>query len=212
MVAIEFVRQVEAIFEKYLYRQHTAANVSAINAEITGIVLGLRNEGCIAHGPTIGGISLRDAPLDVLPFAPFALNLPYVGRYRVYQDGEMVGYVDYDGLPTQEPGVCSAGVSTTFTPKEAVNQLRLKLEVGQQNPVPEPIFCLRPDEQAEMNRADFTIISAPEKIRLTCPHCGEDIDIPWGEVDKPECWSDDWPNVECPECGKEIELGRWDYD
>lgn len=68
------------------------------------------------------------------------------------------------------------------------------------------------DLQAEKNRVDFTIISAPVKIRLTCPHCGKDIEIPWGEVDKPECWSDYWPGVECPECGKEIELGDWNYD
>lgn len=212
MDAIEFVQQEKAIFEQYLYRPNTEANVATINAEITGIVLGLHNEGRIAHGPTMGDISLRDAPLDVLPFAPFALKLPHVGRYRVYQDGEIVGYVDYNGLPTQEPGVCSAGVSTTFTPKEAVDQLRFKLEVGQQNPAPEPIFCMMPNEQADVNRVDFTIVSSPTKIRLICPHCGEDIEIPWGEVDKPESWSDDWPNVECPECDKEIELGSWDYD
>ncbi len=59
---------------------------------------------------------------------------------------------------------------------------------------------------------DFTIVSAPVKIHLICPHCGEDIEIPWGELDAPECWSDAWPDVECPECGKDIELGDWDYD
>lgn len=63
-----------------------------------------------------------------------------------------------------------------------------------------------------IKRADFTIISAPEKIRLCCPYCEEDINIPWSEVDVPESWCDDWASVECPECKQEIELGDYQYD
>ncbi len=59
---------------------------------------------------------------------------------------------------------------------------------------------------------DFRIVSAPVEIALECPHCGEEIKIPWRDVDAPECWSDRWYPVDCPECGKSIELGEWEYD
>lgn len=60
--------------------------------------------------------------------------------------------------------------------------------------------------------ADFRIVSKPSYIALTCPHCEEDIKIPWKDVDAPECWSDQWDPVECPECKKEIDLNDWEYD
>lgn len=60
--------------------------------------------------------------------------------------------------------------------------------------------------------SDFTIVSKPDYISLQCPHCNEDISIPWNDVDVPECWADDWGYVECPECEKEIKLGDYDYD
>lgn len=59
---------------------------------------------------------------------------------------------------------------------------------------------------------DFCIVSAPVGIRLECPHCELDIEIRWKDVDVPESWSDQWPDVACPMCGKEISLGDWDYD
>jgi len=65
---------------------------------------------------------------------------------------------------------------------------------------------------AKREEVDFRIISAPVAIRLDCPHCGEDIEIRWKDVDVPESWSDQWSDVECPECGKEIPLGNWEYD
>ena len=58
---------------------------------------------------------------------------------------------------------------------------------------------------------DFRIVSAPVKIALECPHCGEKIEIPWRDVDVPECWSDQWPSVDCPECGESVDLGDWEY-
>lgn len=59
---------------------------------------------------------------------------------------------------------------------------------------------------------DFWIVSGPVGILFECPHCGEKVEIPWRDVDKPECWSDPWPDVDCPECGKSVELGEWEYD
>lgn len=62
------------------------------------------------------------------------------------------------------------------------------------------------------NAVDFTIVSKPDHIRLECPHCGNDIEIPFDDVDVPECWQDNWGYVECPECQEMIKLGEWDYD
>ncbi len=59
---------------------------------------------------------------------------------------------------------------------------------------------------------DFRIVSAPVKIAFECPHCGEEIEIPWRDVDCPESWSDGWPPTKCSECGKFVELGAWEYD
>lgn len=59
---------------------------------------------------------------------------------------------------------------------------------------------------------DFTIISRPVYITLTCPYCGEEIKIKWADVDVPGCWSDDWGFVDCPECKGLIELGDYTYD
>lgn len=60
--------------------------------------------------------------------------------------------------------------------------------------------------------ASYTIISKPSYIRLDCPHCKEDIELPFDAVDfKTDYWGDGaW--CDCPECGKEIELGDWEYD
>lgn len=60
--------------------------------------------------------------------------------------------------------------------------------------------------------ADFIIISEPVAIELECPHCEEEVRIPWREIEVPECWSDNWPSVSCPNCGKEIALDDWQYD
>lgn len=59
---------------------------------------------------------------------------------------------------------------------------------------------------------DFRIVSAPVKIAFECPHCREEVEIPWRHVDVPESWIDKWPPIDCPECGKSVELGEWDYD
>lgn len=59
-------------------------------------------------------------------------------------------------------------------------------------------------------KTDFYINQRPVSITLECPHCGDEVEIPWGSLNVPEYWGDDWGTVICPDCGKEIELG--DYD
>lgn len=61
-------------------------------------------------------------------------------------------------------------------------------------------------------KTDFIIISAPSYITFECPHCGSKVQIPWGDLLPPECWSDAWDDVTCPECFEEVELGEYDYD
>lgn len=58
--------------------------------------------------------------------------------------------------------------------------------------------------------ADFKIITKPVKIEFECPHCGEYVGISWREVDVPEYWGDEWPDVECPECGEYVPLEEWE--
>ncbi len=59
---------------------------------------------------------------------------------------------------------------------------------------------------------DYTIVSRPSYICFKCPHCHEDVQVPFGEVDyNTDCWSDGaW--VDCPYCGEEVELDSWEYD
>ena len=56
----------------------------------------------------------------------------------------------------------------------------------------------------------FTINQRPTSISFQCPHCGFDIELNWDYVDVPDCWSDDWGEVECPLCEETVKLG--DYD
>lgn len=63
-----------------------------------------------------------------------------------------------------------------------------------------------------MKETDFNIIQKPVAIKLTCPHCNEDIKIPWDNLNVPEYWGDDWGEIDCPECDKTIKLGDYDID
>lgn len=60
-------------------------------------------------------------------------------------------------------------------------------------------------------KVDFTINSVPKDITFECPHCEYRVDVPFGEVDEPRSWMDDWGSVECPDCGKEVRLGNFEY-
>ena len=59
---------------------------------------------------------------------------------------------------------------------------------------------------------DYTIVSKPDHIDVICPHCDEDVRIPFDQVNfKSSYWGDGgW--CTCPECGKDIELGDYEYD
>lgn len=59
---------------------------------------------------------------------------------------------------------------------------------------------------------DYTIISKPAYIQFECPHCHEDVEIPFNEVFfNSDYWGDGgW--TFCSECGKEVELDNYDYD
>ena len=67
-------------------------------------------------------------------------------------------------------------------------------------------------EGRERRVADFRIVSKPTHIAFTCPHCGDDVKIPWGEADAPEYWGDKWPDATCPSCDATVALDDWDYD
>lgn len=58
----------------------------------------------------------------------------------------------------------------------------------------------------------FHIDVKPVSITFVCPHCGEEVKIPWKNLDAPEYWGDDWGCVDCPECGGTVELGDHEYD
>lgn len=59
---------------------------------------------------------------------------------------------------------------------------------------------------------DFHIDVKPVSITFICPHCGEEVTVPWPKIDVPECWGDDWGYGECPDCEKEVKLGDYEYD
>lgn len=63
-----------------------------------------------------------------------------------------------------------------------------------------------------MKPVDYTIISEPSYIKLKCPHCEEDVEVDFKDVDFiGDSWNDGG-YCDCPNCEKEIELGDWDYD
>lgn len=59
---------------------------------------------------------------------------------------------------------------------------------------------------------DFHIDTKPVSITLRCPHCDNEVVIPWHLVNDPDYWGDDWGTVDCPVCQKEVKLGEYDYD
>ena len=59
---------------------------------------------------------------------------------------------------------------------------------------------------------EYTIISKPAYIIFKCPHCREEVEVDFLDVDfETDYWGDGaW--CDCPECGVEVELGDFDYD
>lgn len=63
-----------------------------------------------------------------------------------------------------------------------------------------------------MPDTDFTINQRPVSISFTCPHCEDDVEIPWDQLDVPMLWQDSWGTVNCPECGRRVALRDWELD
>ncbi len=61
-------------------------------------------------------------------------------------------------------------------------------------------------------KVDFQINQRPVSISFECPNCESDVEINWDEIDTPDCWSDDWGEIECPYCHKILELGDYELD
>ena len=59
---------------------------------------------------------------------------------------------------------------------------------------------------------NYIIVSKPDYIAFTCPHCHDEVETPFSDVDyKTDCWGDGaW--CDCPSCEKEVELDEYEYD
>lgn len=59
---------------------------------------------------------------------------------------------------------------------------------------------------------DYTIISKPDYIIFECPHCKEDVEVGFSEVDFNTDYWGDGAVCNCPKCGEEVELDGYEYD
>lgn len=58
----------------------------------------------------------------------------------------------------------------------------------------------------ENDLVDYTIVSKPAFVNFICPHCFNNVDAPFSDVDfKTEYWGDG-AYCNCPLCDKEVEL------
>lgn len=127
-------REITRAATDLLYTPHTEDGISAVNSAVSEIVKQYCDSGEIAHGPTTDDISLGGAPLEVLPFLPFAIQtISGYGTYSVYRGSELAGTVTYSGPPVQEtPGEGIIGIKTNFTPAEKMksNQFTFAFNSG----------------------------------------------------------------------------------
>jgi endogenous inhibitor of DNA gyrase (YacG/DUF329 family) len=63
-----------------------------------------------------------------------------------------------------------------------------------------------------MEEVYYTIVSKPDYIYFECPHCKEEVEVNFSEVNFNSNYWGDGAWVECPMCNKEVELGDYDYD
>ena len=57
----------------------------------------------------------------------------------------------------------------------------------------------------------YEIISKPDYITFECPHCEEEVQVPFECANYNTSYWGDGALVNCPECGKEVELDEYDY-
>lgn len=66
------------------------------------------------------------------------------------------------------------------------------------------------------NKTIITVVNTPSYITCYCPHCDEEIKIPYSDFLSmmSEYYYGDWIEdiFECPECGDEIEVKDVDWD
>lgn len=113
-----------------IYSPHTDKGISEINSAVAEIVKRYCDQGEIVHGPTMDDISLGGAPIEVLPFLPFAIQtINEHGTYSVYRWPKIIGTVTYNGIPIQEtPGTAVVGIRTYFTPAEKMESVSVHLD------------------------------------------------------------------------------------
>ena len=58
----------------------------------------------------------------------------------------------------------------------------------------------------------YTIISRPHHILLECPHCGNDVEVPFQDVNYYNDYWGDGGTCTCPDCGEDVELDEFEYD
>ena len=58
----------------------------------------------------------------------------------------------------------------------------------------------------------YTIISRPHHIQFECPHCGNDVEVPFRDVDYNTDYWGDGASCICPACDEEVELDEFEYD
>lgn len=63
-----------------------------------------------------------------------------------------------------------------------------------------------------MEEVYYTIVSKPEYVQFECPHCKEEVEVNFTEVNFNSTYWGDGGWVECPMCNEEVELGDYDYD
>lgn len=54
---------------------------------------------------------------------------------------------------------------------------------------------------------DYTITSVPTSVSFECPHCNEEVELPF----ETRFW-EGYEEVKCPECNNKVRLCEWDYD
>lgn len=123
-------REITEAAGRMIYSAHTGKGISEINSAVAEIVKRYCDQEEIVHGPTMDDISLGGAPIEVLPFLPFAIQtIDEHGTYSVCRWPKLIGTVTYNGIPVKEtPGTAAVGIRTCFTPAEKMESVSVHLD------------------------------------------------------------------------------------